>query len=314
MDPSVPSQQPQRYPYPLHISSQAPPRPAATRPQPEPNPRPPPTDPFLSFRELEAKLSVSLNESNTAISTRLDRIEIALGGLSKLTGDALKAAKDAMQATSTARQETTEALQKLQAFLLHTTKHSQQRSERLENLIGSTSVTGGEEAGAATVMGRVEQLERAVVELTETLGDPDAAKAVAVRHEVGANTSPSLRPVADVGVDAVDLAPPIIRVETGIQAEKPKLTDAGVEARLDEGQPESPASYMLSTGSQTVFAASPEPPQCEFIILCADISHDRAASALEPPTFSSKLLAPAKWTPSNLSGEQSRFCPVRSAE
>ena len=195
-------------------------------------------------------------------------MEIALGAFSKTTNDAVRMAtaamqemKDVVQAANTARQETKDNFEKIQTFLFHATKHTLTKSERLEHILGNAEDGTGGVAGTTTVMGRIEQLERAILELAETVGDPDAARATVVRHEVAINTSPILRPTADIGVDAVDLITFVEHTDAGVQSELPQMVEAEVETQLEDLRQETPASYGLSTGSRTIFASSPEPPR-----------------------------------------------------
>ncbi|KAI1788627.1 hypothetical protein LXA43DRAFT_629580 [Ganoderma leucocontextum] len=241
-----------------------------------PQPQRPPYDP-LPFRELEASFIATLDKVNNHSSTRMERIEIAIGNLSKVTSEAL-------QVANTVRQENKDALERLQSLLLRTAEMSLGKTNRLEMIMGDPDQRNAE-AERPTLFGRIEQLERAISELTESIGDPDAARPITVRHEVGVNTSPLLRPTADVGVDAIDLVPPIPHAEMAVQAEQPATVEAGVEARQ-------PSPETNSVGIQTTLTSSA-------YIAPAIQSRYRASS------FTAQPLVAASWSPQEIaSGEQ----------
>ena len=302
MNPSAPPvHQPVLYAHLPHLPAQAPHPPHHQHPQyapPQPHPRAQAPDPLHPFRELESRLAISLKEANSKTSSRLDRIEIALGGFSKLTNEALKLATDALQETKNSaqamaatRQDNKELLEKMQVLLLQSMKRMSTRSDKLERILGTSEAAGGEQAvagsatGGATVLGRMQLLERAIMELAETLGDPDAARPPIVRHEMGVNTIPVL--TSDAAVDASDLIPSVVRTEVCIQAEPVRMVDAEVMACTEDVRQDSPESYRQSTGSQTAFGSSPAPPrECLF---CAILSSCLDAFACSGPTFPSHV-------------------------
>nr|VWO94510.1 N/A [Ganoderma boninense] len=226
---------PSHPPHPVHPAH------AAQHVVPPPQPPRPPNDPF-PFRELEASVVAALDKFGERSSTRMDRVEIAIGNLSKVTSEAL-------QIANSTRQENKEALDKLQSLALKVAEVSLGKTNRLEVLLGDPDRQTAE-ADRPTLFGRIEQLERAILELSESIGDPDAARPVTVRHEAGVNTSPLLRPTADVGVDAIDLVSPIPHAEIGIQVDQPSRVEAGVEARQ-------PTPETNTVRSQTTLVSSP---------------------------------------------------------
>ncbi len=183
----------------------------------------------------------ALDKVNNHSSTRMDRIEIAIGNLSKVTSEAL-------QVTNSVRQENKDALERLQNLVLKAAELSLGKTNRLEMILGDPEQRNAE-AERPTLFGRIEQLERAILELAESVGDPDAARPMIVRHEAGVNTSPQLRPTADVGVDAIDLSPTIPLAEMGIQVDKPTTVETGVEAYQ-------PSPETNSVGIQTTLTSS----------------------------------------------------------
>ena len=184
----------------------------------------------------------ALDKANDRASIRMDRMEIAIGNLSKVTSEALEVA-------NTVRQENKDSIEKLQNLLLKVTEMSLGKTNRLEMLLGDPDQQTVE-AERPTLFGRIEQLERAILELSESIGDPDAARPVIAHHEAGVNTSPQLRPTADVGVDAIDLVPPIPHTEMGVQVDSPTRVETGVDAST-------PSPETHSVGSQTTLTSSP---------------------------------------------------------
>ena len=238
--PRVPLQ-PQIQAHPVHQAQ--PPHPAQhiMAPAPEP-PRRAPYDP-TPFRELETALVAALEKVNSNSSARMDRMEIAIGNLARVTSDAL-------QVATSAREESREGLDRLQGMLLRTAQASIGKTERLEKILGDPESRGIDaEQQRPTLSSRIEQLERAMIELAETVADPEAAHPAIVRHEAAVNTSPQVRPTADVGVDAIDLVPLPPHADMGVQAEQPSRAEVTVEA-LPMGR------TFVSTGSQTVFTPS----------------------------------------------------------
>ncbi|KAM5533389.1 hypothetical protein V8D89_012939 [Ganoderma adspersum] len=241
-----------------------------------PQPQRPPYDP-LPFRELEASVMAALDKVNDRSSTRMDRMEIAIGNLSKVTSQALEVA-------NTVRQENKDALEKLHNLLLKVAEMSLGKTNRLGMLLGDPDQQTTE-AERPTLFGRIEQLERAILELSESIGDPDAARPVIVRHEAGVNTSPQLRPTTDVGVDAIDLEPSIPHAEMGIQVDQLTRVETEVEARP-------PSPETKSVGIQTTLTSSPR---------------DAAAirSRYRTSSFTAQPLVAASWSSQDVaSGEQ----------
>ncbi|TBU44723.1 hypothetical protein BD309DRAFT_1079832 [Dichomitus squalens] len=237
----------------------------------------PPYDP-QPFRELESALIAALDKMNNNSSARMDMMEIAIGNLARVTDDALQVAKSA-------RRECKEGFDRLQGHLLRSAQASIVKSERLAMILGDPENRSMDtEQQNSTLMGRIEQLELAITELTETVADPDAGRPAIVRHEAAVNTSPQSRPTVDVAIDAIDLVPPIPHADMGIQAEQPTFVEAGVEARP-------PSQEMVSTGSQTVFT-----PSAHLVT---------TMSGFYTPSFVPQPLAPASWSPiDTASGEQ----------
>ena len=246
-----------------------PPQPAPPQPAPPPRQPPPPPPPQhiaieptqlpfnpMPFRELLGAMQVLLDRSEARTNSRLHAIEIAIGGLNKRVEDAFESAKATREVTMETKDglelvrkifhEGTDSVRALIGQVLHTTAA---KSERIEHILGDPDALDSDEK-ASNVLGRIARVECAMMELSESVSDPDAARATIVRHEVAVNTSPLVRPTADVGVDAVDLLPPIQLVDHGVQADVPATRDAQVEAR-----PNSPARVEM--GSQTVRAPTP---------------------------------------------------------
>lgn len=207
------------------------PLPRTSHPVPTEPPRP--THDSPSLRELEVGFTAALEKVHNHSATRLDRIEIAIGGLTKV-------AKDALQMATTARQEAKEGFDRLHAVILHSAKRSLAKSERLEAILGDPDAATHEEI-STTVLGRINQLELAIMELTESVSDPDAARSVTVRHEAAVGTSPQLRATVDVGVHAVDRTLSLQQSEVGIQAG----LAAGTEGRSDDRQRRSAVTRSL---------------------------------------------------------------------
>ena len=250
---------------------------------------------ILPSRELEASILAALDKVNSHMSSRMDMMEIATGSLSKVTSEAL-------QVANTARQENKEAVERLQNLLLKTAEMSLGKANRLEGMIGDPEQKN---AGAErpTLFGRIEQLERAILELAESVGDPDAARSVVVRHEAGVNTSLELRFTADVGVDAMDPVPSIPRTEMGIQVEQPITAEAEVEARQ-------PSPEMNTVGVQTTLTSSPHTGEWIIWISVHFYKTDIVAapviqSRYRAPSFTAQPLVAASWSPQEAaSGEQ----------
>ncbi|EJF55883.1 hypothetical protein DICSQDRAFT_141680 [Dichomitus squalens LYAD-421 SS1] len=237
----------------------------------------PPYDP-QPFRELESALIAALDKMNNNSSARMDMMEIAIGNLARVTDDALQVAKSA-------RRECKEGFDRLQGHLLRSAQASIVKSERLAMILGDPENRSMDtEQQNSTLMGRIEQLELAITELTETVADPDAGRPAIVRHEAAVNTSPQSRPTVDVAIDAIDLVPPIPHADMGIQAEQPTFVEAGVEARP-------PSQEMVSTGSQTVFT-----PSAHLVT---------TMSGFYTPSFVPQPLAPASWSPIDTASDSS---------
>ncbi|KAI0366798.1 hypothetical protein BV20DRAFT_620340 [Pilatotrama ljubarskyi] len=253
---------------------------------------PPPYDP-APFKELMSMFASALDKVDTHTSTHLNRMEIALGNMAKVASEALQVANASRQEAK----ETKEGLERLHGVFVNGTKCSLASSEKISRLLGTLDEQG--EQQPATVMGRIRQLEQAVAELTESVSDPDAARPTIVRHEASVNTSPSLRPVVETGVDVPELDPPVQRAEAGIQVDPPSsstpraqagpsvypaLVDGGPESTLDRWQAYIDPDARFSSSSRRVAADGGQP-------LTA------TATRFSSPPFAMQPLGPAHWTP-----------------
>ncbi|KAI0349707.1 hypothetical protein OH77DRAFT_1525484 [Trametes cingulata] len=231
-------------------------------------PGPPPYDP-APFKELMSVFASALDKLDTHTSARLNRMEIALGSMAKVASEALQVAS----ATRQEAKETKEGLERLHAVFVNATKCSIASTEKIGRLLGvADEQPQGEGQQPTTVMGRIKQLEQAVLELSESVSDPDAARPVIVRHEASVNTSPDLRPLVDSGVDAPPLEP-AHRVETGIQVDPP-LTVSGLLDQFDRWQSD------LGVGLEPRWNRT-----------------QGHAGPSSPSPFGMQPLGPAQWTP-----------------
>ncbi|KAI0631067.1 hypothetical protein C8Q77DRAFT_1062283 [Trametes polyzona] len=128
---------------------------------------------------------------------------------------------------------------------------------------------------AGTVLGRIRQLERAIVELSESVSDPDAARPVIVRHEAAVNTSPEPRPMVEAGVGTAQPETPAQQVNTGVQVDLP---------------------MPLSQRSHSVL---PRPFLGIQSSLAALRTHHRVSSS----PFAIQPLAPAHWSPQGVDSD-----------
>ncbi|KAI0720707.1 hypothetical protein C8T65DRAFT_735657 [Cerioporus squamosus] len=257
------------------------------------------------FRDLAAVVSSMLREQEARISARLDAIEIAMqerearasakvtgveiaiGALSKSTSKGIAEVLEMVKARNSpnvpgpSQKEIKDAFTGLHHFITQATKAVLSKTEQLQGMLGDPNAPDYDDS-KKTVFGRIDRLEQAFLELSETVSDPEAARPAIVRHEAAVNTSPPPRTTADVGIEA--LVPPsplqlpqrLLQVsEVGVQAEGPVLVDAEVETRT-----EVPRRY--STESDTAFAPSPTTAR---------------AAPFFPKSFEVQPLAPAQWTP-----------------
>ncbi|TFK89036.1 hypothetical protein K466DRAFT_585009 [Polyporus arcularius HHB13444] len=258
----------------------------------------------IAMQDQEARLTAKINgiettmkEQQARTSATLNGIEIVMGALSKNTNEVLEMAKAALHeaknstghTTGPTRQEMKDAFTALHNFITQTTRAVLGKTERLEGMLGDPSAPDYDDS-KRTVFGRIDRMEQALLELSETVSDPEAARPVIVRHEAAVNTSPPPRMTTDVGVDA--LAPPsplqlpqsLLQVsEIGVQAEGPLLVDAEVETTTE-------VPRRFSTESGTAFAPSPTAAR---------------AAPFFPKTFDVQTLAPAQWTPREEDSESS---------
>ncbi|KAI8969406.1 hypothetical protein BD414DRAFT_541171 [Trametes punicea] len=204
------------------------------------------------------------------MSTRFNRMEVALEGLAKL-------ASDALQAASTTRQETKDGLDRLNAAIISVARSSRADAERVVKRLGNPTPTG---QGDGTVFARIEQLERAVVELTESVSDPDAARRTSIRREASVNTSSGL--LVDAGVDAPDLEPPIQRADLSIQTDSPLSSEVAVSAQPG-GSDGQITTFRPLDGTAT------RPSRARFSL----------------PPYDVQPLGPAQWTPRGNSSDES---------
>lgn len=177
-------------------------------------------------------------------------MEMAIGSLSKLTADTLELlqvtrqeSKDGFERFFKESKDRTESIHSLIRQAVHA---SMTKSERIEHILGDPDALDSDDSQSSNVLGRIARLECAMMELTESVSDPDAARPTVVRHEAAVNTDPQVRPTADDGTDVIDLHPSVAVVESGVQAGVLTYRDAEIEAR-----PESPVRFP--TGSQTVW-------------------------------------------------------------
>ncbi|CDO70496.1 hypothetical protein BN946_scf184569.g39 [Trametes cinnabarina] len=182
---------------------------------------PPPNDP-APMQELVTIFLSALEKIDTHLSARLSRMEVAYEALAKVTSDITPVTNvyrqetkegldrlhgDIANLTNANRKETKEGLDHLHALVLNLAKSSRANADRVAQLLGEP--TSEEKSEAQTVFSRIEQLERAVVELTETVSDPDAARPVVVRHEAGVNTSPVSQLLVQTDCSMTDAATPV---------------------------------------------------------------------------------------------------------
>ncbi|KAI0676496.1 hypothetical protein C8Q78DRAFT_1073304 [Trametes maxima] len=186
------------------------------------SPAPPSYDP-APFQELLGVLLAKFEHLETRIFARFDRTDATLGSVAKVAADAL-------QISSGVRQESREGLERLQVLVLNAVKCSRTEAEALRAILRREG-TDDEEGGRRTVFDQMQEIERAVVELAEGVGDPDAARPTIVRHEAAVNTQTEERSLVDVGVDALDLQPPVLRADVAVQAQTSTFVDTAVDAR-----------------------------------------------------------------------------------
>ncbi|KAI0760165.1 hypothetical protein C8Q74DRAFT_206400 [Fomes fomentarius] len=227
------------------------------------------------FIDLVSSVSLMIEQSETRSAQRLSTMEMVIGGLSKLTADTLELlkvtrqeSKDGFERFFKESKERTESIHSLIRQAVHA---SMTKSERIEHILGDPDALDSDDSQSSNVLGRIARLECAMMELTESVSDPDAARPTVVRHEAAVNTSPQVRPTADVGTDAIDLLPSVAVVESGVQAGALTYRDAEIEAR-----PDSPVRHP-----QTVWGPF------------SDVSEGGAIFSTYKP------LAPAAWTPSD---------------
>ncbi|KAI9063780.1 hypothetical protein FKP32DRAFT_1676207 [Trametes sanguinea] len=250
--------------------------------------------------DLVAVLLSALNRVDTHLSARLSRIEVAYEGLAKAVADTVHVANatrqetkegfDLLQATrqetkdgfdrlhaiignsaAASRQETTDGLNRLQTTLATVAKASRADAKRIGMLLGTPDFEN--EAEPQTVLSGIKQVEQSIVELAETISDPDAARPVVVRHEAGVNTTPTTRRLVDTAVDALILEPPPQRIDVEVQ------THVDIDEAMEVADPSSDAA---------------EPWASRFARLRGlALREDR----FSPSPVGAQSLRPAEWTP-----------------
>ncbi|OSD01461.1 hypothetical protein PYCCODRAFT_1468631 [Trametes coccinea BRFM310] len=251
------------------------------------------------MQDLMTVLLSALDRVDNHLSARLSRMEVAYEGLAKALNDTAHVAnatrqetkeslnllhatrqetKDELDCLRATRQETTDGLNRLQATLANVAKSSRADAKRIELLLGTPNFE--DEAEPQTVFSRIEQVERSIVELSETISDPDAARPVIVRHEAGVNTTPEPRHLIDTAVDALALESPAQRIDVGVQTHN---DEAVAVAR--------PANYVAESSWASRFAR----------LQGLGLRDDR--STFSP--FGAQPLGPAEWTPRDGSSESS---------
>ncbi|RPD75503.1 hypothetical protein L226DRAFT_534411 [Lentinus tigrinus ALCF2SS1-7] len=234
------------------------------------------------LREFAAWVAAAFRDQEMRTTAKIDRLEIAMGKLSQMTAEGLELAKrqETKNAVVPTQQEMKDAFTAMQHFVTQATRAVLGKADKLESMLGDPS--SPDYGSKKTVFGRIDSLEQALLELSETVSDPDAARPVIVRHEAAVNTSPPPRTTADVGIAALEppsplqLPQPLLQVtETGVQADGPVLVDAEVETTTE-------VPRRSSTESGTVFTPSP--------------TSSRAAPLFHK-SFAVQSLAPAQWTP-----------------
>ncbi|EIW55267.1 uncharacterized protein TRAVEDRAFT_23001 [Trametes versicolor FP-101664 SS1] len=123
----------------------------------------PPSDP-TPFKDVLSVFATALDKVDTHMTARLNRMEIAMGNMAKV-------ATEALQVATSARQETKDGLERLHTGVVNAAKCSLASSEKIEMILGDVSgdPDADPEHERATVLGRIRQLERAVVELSESV-------------------------------------------------------------------------------------------------------------------------------------------------
>ncbi|KAI0739042.1 hypothetical protein C8Q80DRAFT_225687 [Daedaleopsis nitida] len=175
------------------------------------------------FQELSGAIARALEKYELYTASRFNQIDTALKNLTKHSADIMESVKTLHQESVTkdhferACKESQDDLNTIRAIVRQGTAASLTKIERLENLVGNPDALHTNEK--PSVLGRMGRLECAMMELTESVSDPDAARPPVIRHEAAVNTSPILHPTADVGTDVLDLLPPIQLVESGVQAD-----------------------------------------------------------------------------------------------
>lgn len=265
------------------------------------------------LREFAALVAAALRDHERRTSERLENIEIVVGGLSKATTEVIGLVKAAAaheetknsadRAAGPTQQEMKDASTGLQNLIAQATRAILSKTERIESMLGDPSAPDYDNS-KRTVFGRIDSLEQAFLELSETVSDPEAARPATVRHEAAVNTSPPPRTTADVGIDALDAPSPLQLpqrllpvAEVGVQAEGPTLVDAETATSTE-------VPRRLSTESGTVCAPSPTTsrgePGMNFheLLAAAYLAVTRIAAPFFPRTFTLQPLTPAQWTAS----------------
>ncbi|KAI0819408.1 hypothetical protein BC628DRAFT_1423814 [Trametes gibbosa] len=176
-------------------------------------PPPQPTSGSTPNQEVMSAFIAALDKLDAHLSARLNRIEAAYGGMAQVAAEAL-------QVANSTRQETKDGLERLHTGTLNAAKCALASTEKIQLVLGDltedTDIDRDAEHQGATILGRLRQLERAVIELSESVSDPDAARPTIVRHEAGVNTTSDQRMLVDVEVNAVPPEQFIDRTNTGI--------------------------------------------------------------------------------------------------
>lgn len=131
---------------------------------------PSPYDP-TPFNHAVNLFITALDDIDTRMTARLNRMEIAISNMAEVAAAALRVATNA-------RQEDKDDLERLHTGVVDAAKCSLASSERTNMILGDVSCDpdADPEHEHKTVLGRLRQLESAVAKLSESMSDPDAAR------------------------------------------------------------------------------------------------------------------------------------------